>query len=351
MDDKPERYNIARTSRFTVLESAYGGTRRWPTRLVKTLVALLILFGVLGFDYPVGIPSGAEFDQSNNGVWLESHWSNTLTTPAAVSAMVEEIEKHGISYVYADEGTLQPDGKLPRENFMYAGGLVEYIHRARHPIAALAWISGGNNLSLADSGVRARIVEGARFFVEQQDFDGVQLDIEPVPSGDPDFLRLLDELRAALKDKIISVAAMKWAPFTVRLGSANLVPYSWDSGYYREVARRSDQVVLMSYDSAIPFANLYIKYVGWQTAQVMDVLSDVADCDVLIGVPSYDTHTFWHTSAENLGSGLQGVIESLRDMRQMGVMPPNFKGVAIFEAGTTSPEEWSTYDHIWHAAR
>ena len=164
-------------------------------------------------------------------------------------------------------------------------------------------------------------------------------------------LALLTELRASIGSKQISVAGMKWTPLSPQVGSANFAPYSWDPAYYKEVARHADQIVLMSYDSGIPFANLYIKYVGWQTSQVLDTLRDVPTCRVLIGVPTYDTHTFWHQESENIGSGLQGVIEALGDFRQSGDVPTNFEGVALFNETTTSQQEWATYEKIWHARK
>ena len=158
--------------------------------------------------------------------------------------------------------------------------------------------------------------------MSQLDFDGVQLDIEPVPSGDPDFLKLLEELRAGIGSKRISVAAMKLTPFAPAIGPDSLVGYSWDDNYYHEVARRVDQLAVMTYDSGVPLANLYIKYVSWETSHILESLQDVPTCRVLIGVPTYDGHTFWHQGAENIGSGLQGVIEALDGYRQRATCQP-----------------------------
>jgi hypothetical protein len=355
-DSGLDRTNIARTSRFSVMGPAYGGGQSWQGRLARILFGALAAFLVLNFDYPAGLPSGAEFDHGTNAVWLGAAWSNSLKSPEEIAGMVDTLDAHGIRYVYTEEGALEPDGKLPRDNFMYAGSLPQYLHRARQPMQALAWIGGqsihgGGKLDLGDATVRGRIVDTAKYFVEQLDYDGVHLDIEPVPSGDKGFLALLDEIRLALGTKTISVASMKWTPVAPSIAGVSLIPYSWDSDYYVEVAHRANQVVLMSYDSGIPFANLYIKYVGWQTAHLIDTLSDVPQCDVLIGVPTYDAHTFWHSGGENIGSGLQGVIDSLRDMRHSGFVPPNFRGVALFEADTTDEAEWQTFDKIWHAPR
>ena len=350
---------LSRTARFSVMEPANGGSGRKAGRWVKRAVALLAVLFVLGFDYPIGMPSGSEFDKSDNGTWIEARWSNTLVPSAERRAMVTRLTGHGVKWIYADEGVLRADGSLPGVNSMYAGGLAEDVREVSRPLSPtlatrlLAWIRGpgqamGGALSLSNPSVRRRIVSTCTFFVEQLGFDGVHLDIEPVPSGDPDYLQLLDEIRAGIGSKTISVAAMKWTPFAPSLDRLSFLPYSWERGYYREVASRADQVVLMAYDTAIPLTNLYIKYVSWQTGEVLDAVHDFPRCEVLIGLPTYtDERWNFHSNAENLGTGLQGVIETLQDLRQRGNLPQNFAGVAIFASWTTSANQWNQFDKVW----
>ncbi|MFL5734737.1 MAG: glycoside hydrolase family 18 protein [Chloroflexia bacterium] len=349
---------LSRTARFSVMEPANGGYRGKRGSWVRALLALAALLIVLGFDYPFSVPSGSEFDNSDNGVWIEARWSDSQVPSEERQDMVRKLASHGVRWIYADEGELRADGSLPGVNSMYAGALAEDVRIAR-PLSPtistrlLAWISGrnhngGGNLRLGDPAVRQRIVGACKYFVEQLGFDGVHLDIEPAPSGDPDYLQLLDEVRNGIGAKTISVAAMKWTPIAPSLDNVSFLPYSWERGYYREVALRVDQVVLMDYDTAIPVANLYIKYAGWQTSEVLDAVRDFQQCKVLIGVPTYsDERWNFHPSAENLGSGLQGVIEALRDLRGRGVFPQNFAGVALFASSTTTPDEWATFDKVW----
>jgi D-methionine transport system ATP-binding protein len=62
-----------------------------------------------------------------------------------------------------------------------------------------------------------------------------------MPSGDSDFLKLLDAIRAVLpKGKLLSIAAYppptRWHPFP---------EVHWEQNYFREVAKRCDQVAVM----------------------------------------------------------------------------------------------------------
>jgi hypothetical protein len=70
---------------------------------------------------------------------------------------------------------------------------------------------------------------------------------------------------------------------------------------------------------------------------------------VLVAIPTNsDERWSFHPRAENAGSGLQGVIEGLKELRQNGNLPANFGGVAVFTARTTEPDEWELYDRFWH---
>jgi hypothetical protein len=339
------------TTRLTYMDAPDGGSQRWWGRLVKSLVALALLFAVLDFNYPIGIPLGDNFDLGENAVWIGVEWSNTLRTSEARRELANGLARRGVTWMFASQGDLRANGSLPK-NSLYAGGLVADVHRAQTTMHILGWISGRNGgrdgLVLSDPQVRARIVQECRYLVEQLDFDGVHLNIEPAPSGDPNYLALLDEVRLGIGSRTLSVAAMKPAPFAINIGPFNPFPYSWDSHYYAEVARRTDQLVVMTYDTGLPFANLYIKYAAWQTQQALDAIRAHPECELLLGVPTYEELSWNHyPRAENAGSGLQGATEGLREMRRNGILPSNVRGVALFAEWTTSPQEWEIYEQFW----
>jgi hypothetical protein len=340
------------TTRLSYMDSPDGGSQRWWGRLVKGIVALVLLLAVLDFNYPLDTPLGDEFDKGENAVWLGGEWSDTLHTPEARRELANSLARRGVRWIFAGQGELRSNGSLPKENSLYAGGLVADVHRAQTNIRILGWISGHNGgrggLDLSDPAVRARIVQECRYLVDQLDFDGIHLNIEPAPSGDPNYLALLDEIRTVIGSRTLSVAAMKPTFFAINIGPFNPFPYSWDGEYYEQVARRVDQLTVMTYDSGLPFANLYIKYAAWQTQQALDAIRNYPDCELLVGVPTYEELSVWHyPRAENAGSGLQGAIEGLREMRRNGLLPSNIRGVALFADWTTSPQEWETYEQLW----
>src|SRR5262249_6556029 len=82
---------------------------------------------------------------------------------------------------------------------------------------------------------RARFIQSINQLMrEHPRFAGIQINIEPMPSGNPEFLTLLEEIRASLpKDKLLSVAAYppptRWHPFP---------DVHWEEPYFRAVAKR-----------------------------------------------------------------------------------------------------------------
>jgi hypothetical protein len=61
-------------------------------------------------------------------------------------------------------------------------------------------------------------------------------------------------------------------------------------------------------------------------------------------VPTYTGSDFWyHDSAENMSSGLEGITAGLNSNR---VTAP-FVGVAIYRLATTNQAEWKDYDRLW----
>jgi len=79
------------------------------------------------------------------------------------------------------------------------------------------------------------------------------VNIEPLPSGNKDFLNLLEEIKAVMpRGKKLSVAAFPpstcWQP---------IPDIHWDEDHYREVAKRVDQMAPMMYGIAICFPKAY----------------------------------------------------------------------------------------------
>lgn len=338
--------------------------RRRLRRLgVALLIALVVLLIVSVFTYwrlgtTVTNYPGSHFNQGKNAVWLEHSWVGEPHSDEEYGALAAQLVREQIHYVYAHVGPMHSDGSIPDSLAPYAGMLALQLHTRLPGLKVLAWIgqleaaSGepdNSTVNLVNSDVRAGIAQTASHFVRVDGFDGVHFDIEPITNNNNHFLDLLTETRAALPaGAILSISAQKWAPnahiadWAYGLGKADAW---WTSYYYAKVAEYVDQIVVLAYNTAAPTAGLYSVAVKQETTNILDAVRSVQHPpEVLIGVPTYSGDGFWfHSSAENMESAVQGVVAGLNSNRTTSP----FVGVAIYRLATTDQSEWATYDHLW----
>ena len=181
--------------------------------------------------------------------------------------------------------------------------------------------------------------------IQRFGFDGLHLDPEPVRNGDQNLLTLLKEMRQSVPTgTILSIAADKAWPLFPDLAAQRLGPSLWSATYYREVAQAVDQVAVMTYDSAFTSPVMYRLLSRFEVIQISKALA-ATQVELLIGIPTSEEKTGTHDpSAENMLSGLQGVIDGLNDMESQ---PSAVTGVAIYPYWETDAAKWAIYDSMW----
>jgi len=349
----------------TPRNGAQPATRRSQLRRlgIAALLVLLVLLSILGFtlarlNATVTSYPGSHFNQGKNAVWLEHTWVGDVHSSEDFDALANQLEHEQIRYVYAHVGPMKSDGSILDSLAPQAAALTEELHARLPGVQVLAWIgqlevaSGqpeNETVDLANSQVRAGIVQTAARFVRDFGFDGVHYDIEPITNNNSHFLDLLSETRAALPSgAMLSISAQKWAPNAHIADWAHDVGKAgawWTSYYFSRVAEYVDQLVVMAYNTAMPTASLYSLAVKQETANILDAVRTAHHVpQVLMGVPTYSGSDFWyHDSAENMSSGLEGVTAGLNSNSETAP----FVGVAIYRLATTSQAEWKDYEHLW----
>jgi spore germination protein YaaH len=330
---------------------------------IVVLVSLVVIVGILGIilarlnatvtNYP-----GSHFNQGNNAVWLEHTWVGDVHSSADFDTLARRLQREQIRYVYAHVGPMNNDGSIPAALAPEAATLVQQLHARLPNVMVLAWIGqleaasgepAESTVNLADSHVRAGIVQTAAHFVRDEGFGGIHYDIEPITNNNNHFLDLLTETRAALPaGALVSVSAQKWAPNAHVADWAHNVGKAgawWTSYYYSRVAEYVDQLVVMMYNTSMPTASLYSLAMKQETANILDAVRTAHHTpQVLIGIPSYDGNDFWyHESAENIASALEGVTAGLNSNRNAAP----FVGIAIYRLATTDGDEWADYERLW----
>jgi hypothetical protein len=313
------------------------------------LLLLVVAVTIDYFAYPYGRPPAAPTaNRGENGLWLRYTWYFGQHSEEDVRRLARSLRERQIRYAYFHVRFIEHSGRLHFRFPEQARRLNDILHREAPGVRRIAWVyvgsaHGAGNVNLADSAVRRRMVEEARWLTTACGFDGVQWDYEICADGDPDLLSLLCETRAALPPgKTLSIATALWSPEPFRsLG------YGWGDDYFRQVAALCDQVVVMGYDSGLYLPRAYVALIHQQVVAVARTArASNRDCRVLIGVPTYEqggpSH---HAHAENLAFALRGILEGSAELNSE--QRRSFAGVALFADYTTDSGKWKTYQRLW----
>ena len=322
--------------------------RRPPWR---TLLLLLAVLGCGGLAYLIWSPGERVTDGRNdlrtNGMWLQHGWlgdeawfeenGRDRTKFRSVEKLRElhgRLGAHGIRYVFPHLCPCKPDGSIAAHDPAQTELFLDVIGPE---MQVIPWVGGVRGESaLPDSKAwRARFTASvAALLGAHPRLAGVQVNIEPMPDGDADFLVLLDELRAVIPPgKVLSVAAYppptRWHPFP---------EVHWGEAYFREVAKRADQIVPMLYDTSLRWQKPYRKLmVDW----TKEVLAWSEGKQVLLGLPAYeDAGSGYHDpKVENLTNGLRGVHAALEDGK-----PANYAGIAVYSEWEMEAGDWEVLE-------
>lgn len=180
-------------------------------------------------------------DRGKNGIVLGSGWiAGDAVKPApAAGDLARAIREHHIAEVYLQIPPPNADGVLPGLDAARTEALLYECYDAR----GWAQISGAK-FALDDARWRRFfIVEVRRLLDRHPRLRGVQLDLSALPDGNAALLTFLDEIRPVL--------APDTRPLSIAVGA-------WREPYFREVARRADQLVVPLEVSASAFSRFSV---------------------------------------------------------------------------------------------
>lgn len=321
---------------------------------VAALVSVLLLAGAWLSRTPAPDVQPHPFNQDRNAVWLEHRWLEREHPPEEMEGLFARLKAHGVQYAFPHVIPFSNAGRLPVHSREQMRAFLQAARRAAPELKLLPWVGGlrvgyrrtrAGSIDLADLGQRQRIVAECRGLIDEG-FDGIHLNVEPVDDGNVDYLALLRSLRSAVgRDHILSVSAIKPGPFAVPMAPN----FFWTASYFGRVAALADQVVIMAYDTGLPNAGLYRRYVTWAAATVTRTLvREKARARLLIGVPTYDETGLMHRAGvETTENALLGTIAGLRGLGGGGT----FEGVALYAEWTTDASEWAVYERLWRGRR
>ena len=327
---------------------------RW---VALALVLLLVVppvgaYAALRVNYAGDLADGTK-SRGKDAVWLGHAWVDGRKKDADLAAFAERIRGTGIRDLYVHAGPLEHDGTLPADRYPRAKWLIDAVHRTMPGIRVQAWLGdvlateGPDGLRLEKAGSRAAVVASTRQILDAG-FDGVHFDLEPLHSDDANYLSLLDDLGKLTRARKapLSVAAHQIDPLPALhsvVGGLTGSEKWWSQEFFGQVARRVDQIAVMSYDTWMPLESMYGGYVAQQTALALEVTPE--DTDLLMGLPFFHEDDLGHhESAETVSAAVRGTRLGLgrtdRDRE-------NF-GVALYVDFAAEEGDWEAYRKDWH---
>ncbi|MCL7428570.1 glycoside hydrolase family 18 protein [Streptomyces sp. YS415] len=336
-----------------------GRRRRWRRAVRRTALALLVVLLLpvltaalaLRLNYS-GDPEDGTYTRNRDAIWLGHAWVDGRKRDADVTALVRRLDTTGIRDLYVHAGPLNHDGTLPASKYPRARWFLDAMRREAPSVRVQAWLGdrlaseSPDGLRLEDPGTRAAVVTSTRRILAAG-FEGAHFDLEPLHSGDQDYLTLLDALReeTRARDVPLSVAAHRIDPLPALHSVAGFLtghPKWWSQDFFGEVARRVDQIAVMSYDTALPLESLYGGYVAQQTSLALEVTPPTTD--LLMGLPFFhESDVGHHESAETVSAAVRGTRLGLSrtdpDRERFGV--------ALYVDFAAKEADWTAYRRGW----
>jgi len=334
--------------------------RPWRRRvgriaLVLVLALLLPLLAAetaLRVNYSGDLADGTH-TRNKDAIWLGHAWIDGRRTDADVTALAHRLsDSTGIRDLYVHAGPLEHDGTLPASAYPKARWFIKAMHRAAPGIRVQAWLGdvlateSPTGMRLERPATRAAVVTSTRQILAAG-FDGAHFDLEPLHSGDRNYLTLLDSLRSVTRahHALLSVAAHQIDPlpgFHSFWGTVAGHPKWWSQRFFGQVARRVDQIAVMSYDTMQPLQSLYGGYVAQQTSLALEVTP--RSTDLLMGLPFYHENRFGHWNhAETVPAAVRGVRLGLS---RTDADRADF-GVALYVDFAAEEKDWTAYQDGW----
>lgn len=321
--------------------------------IIAGAVAVPVIVALTGPKRQSPTPvSESTFDRGENGLWASRHWVHGTLDRAAQETLAGELEQWGITRFYPFLGPPNADG-VPgyRSDGVHhpyvldtARAFFANMDELAPTVEVIVWTGGvlGRDIDFGDEErLRKFVAELAR--ITEAGADGVQINVEPLPSNTSGYLTLLRDIKAAIgDDKILSIAA--YPPETP------LHPFPdvhWTLEFTTAVCEAADEMAFMGYDTALRSGSAYRGLMADWTADLMSTLPrpDDGGCEWWMGVPAYeDEGVGYHDpDTETIAHAIEGVRAGLA----RAPVREHFRGIVLYASWTTEANEWQTYERAW----
>jgi hypothetical protein len=326
---------------------------RWTAIAGGVLLLLAALIVGVPFGYLAatgsGHPPATIAATGGDGLWIGHMWVDGREDAASVAKLAATVKADGIKDVFVHDGPLNDDGTLPVQLDPRSAWFAATFHKLAPGVRLQAWLgqevgTGSNELNLADKATQARVVASVEYALDVQGFDGVHLDMEPVPSGNWGYVQLLEQVHAVteVRGKYLSIAADQLEPTMGMMALSDTLAghaHFWSEGYLHQLAGLVDEVALMNYDTWIPTSAAYAGYTKLETQIALHAMP--SGVHLIMGLPAYPPNPPTHDSGETVPAAITGVRLAV------GSGTPANVGVALYVDFAATLGDWEAYEDDW----
>ena len=325
----------------------HGILKKLGKSTLRITAALAIIFGIPALCYWLWNPGSEEpfTDLKDNAVWLGHGWlgddgwfernkrnKENFRSEEKIAQLFKKLADNKISIVYPHLCPAQFDGRISPYDDQQVKLFLDLAEK--YQIRVIPWVGGilYESARPGDKKWKKNFFDSIReLFEKHPRMAGIQINIEPMPSDDREFLQLLEDIRAVTGNKILSVAA--YPPPTKWHQYPNV---HWERHYLYQVVNRCDQLAVMMYDTAIPLEKFYINLmIDW--TRTLAGVTHLKNVKLILGIPAYeDAGVGYHyPHAENISSALRGISAADRHK--------NIDGIALYCEWEMDESKWQ----IW----
>jgi O-antigen ligase len=326
---------------------------------------------------PASESTGGSRCGQQNAVWVQSRFflghQATTKKPLQDVHIVElaaHLRRAGMKYAFVFAGPFNKDGTLPEYAFSdTARRTVERLRELAPEVTVLPWVGGVqdktvflDNPQWVDTAVREtkRLVEtlgvrGAHFDFEYVSpaLEEVAL-LEEIPqarSPEAEYGAHLVQFHKRVRDALPAAFISTVVPSTVAAVHSYKMRQTYDE--VRELARYTDQIALLYYDTALHDQEAYE---GNLVAQLRDIEGWRRDLgtsrrDFLIGLGTFVNVKPLRKYRDLAIENLPNEIATLKRATQRTGQDCLVDGVAIFCEWQTNEQEWNEFHDLWAASR
>jgi hypothetical protein len=321
------------------------------------MLALILAVSIFKDDPPTVQP---------NALWIGTDWTYQTHDEENLGRLVRRLDANQIGTIYARVSELNYDGTWTgRPTGENQFDEVEDTIRAfvgqfktnapdKRIYATIHFrvdIGQEDNYRLGNPAIRQIVADFASRMVNDLQFDGVLLVVEPVwNQNSNDFLELLREVRQSIGNKRLAVAVPPdWTPIDETVPQASLIASGtyWEKEFKQRVALvGTDEIIVQAYNSYLNQDDDYQAWMAYQAGEYMSIIGELnISTRVVVGIPAYESLLPAHDERiENIPNALLGVQQALSNHPDY---TDTLYGLALYADWYMDELKWEQFRSNW----